>query len=400
MAKYTKESWILKAIDKYGQGKFSFEKTIYIDSYNKVIVTCLEHNIDFEVDPISFIRESSKGVFCNKCKNNLKITQKEFINTISTKHPNLIFDKTIYTNQRENVVVTCPEHGDFEIKAKNLLHNKYICKQCKDDEHISFDLVTRYTNNEKLGSEDGVFYKVLVTHKPSNIQFIKIGVSSYSTYQRYNKSSYKDFDFDLIEEIIDTNLNTALIEKEYKLINKQNRFFLPKEVDFVGRTECYTINETYQLKSSQIKFIRDSLLLKQNNICPICKSNIKMPTLDHYHSKIQHGSGLIRGVVCNTCNRMIGVIENNISRNGLNYSDAPDILRNLANYLKDNREPYLHPSEAPRKPILMKSCYNKLLKVIDGKQKVPEYKEKRGNLTAPLKKLFEKYGVEPEFKKT
>jgi hypothetical protein len=47
----------------------------------------------------------------------------------------------------------------------------------------------------------------------------------------------------------------------------------------------------------------------------------------------------------------------------------------------------------------MKSSYNKLVKVIDGKQVVPEFKQKKGNLTKPLEKLFEKYGVIPEFKK-
>ena len=48
----------------------------------------------------------------------------------------------------------------------------------------------------------------------------------------------------------------------------------------------------------------------------------------------------------------------------------------------------------------MKSSYNKLVKEINGKQKVPEFKQKKGNLTAPLKKLFEKYNIEPQFKKS
>ena len=47
----------------------------------------------------------------------------------------------------------------------------------------------------------------------------------------------------------------------------------------------------------------------------------------------------------------------------------------------------------------MKSSYNELTKAIDGRQAIPEFKQKRGNLTKPLEKLFVKYNIEPKFKK-
>jgi len=119
-----------------------------------------------------------------------------------------------------------------------------------------------------------------------------------------------------------------------------------------------------------------------------------MPTLDHYHSKKQHGSGLVRGVLCNCCNRFVGAVENNIVRNGIDLSDAPDVIRNLANYIENYREPFLHPTERPKKPKLTKASYNKLIKAIDGKQQVPKYS---GNLSKRLQQLYDKYEIEPEF---
>ena len=44
----------------------------------------------------------------------------------------------------------------------------------------------------------------------------------------------------------------------------------------------------------------------------------------------------------------------------------------------------------------MKSSYNKLLKAVNGKQKVPSY---NGKFTKKLELLFNKYEVEPLFHK-
>src|SRR5690606_36333007 len=123
-------------------------------------------------------------------------------------------------------------------------------------------------------------------------------------------------------------------------------------------------------------------------------NEVVLHTLDHYDSKKQYGSGLVRGVLCNTCNRITGVVENNLARNSIDYSDAPRVLRNLADYLLNSRTKYIHPSEKPKAPKLKKSSYNKLIKAINGKQKVPPYS---GRFTKKIELLFVKYDVEPTF---
>ena len=153
------------------------------------------------------------------------------------------------------------------------------------------------------------------------------------------------------------------------------------------------------LKVNQVQQIRNEIINIQNNICPLCENEIQSPTLDHYHSKKQHGSGLVRGVICSTCNRMTGVIENNFVRNCIPYSYGPDFLRKLADYLEKHRYPFLYPTEKPKPKKLSKNSYNKLCKEIkksNKKIKIPKFNSK---LTKELEKLFEKYKVQPEFNK-
>jgi hypothetical protein len=151
-----------------------------------------------------------------------------------------------------------------------------------------------------------------------------------------------------------------------------------------------------QLKQHEIPTLRKRLIEKQEGKCPICKKEIQAPVLDHHHTKRVGGTGQVRGVLCRSCNVLLGKMENNCARYNIQQQELPQVLRNMADYLCQKQQPYLHPSEAPKRPKLMKSSYNKLVKEIDGRQKVPEY-PKSGMLTKELKRLFDKYKIEPRF---
>lgn len=152
-----------------------------------------------------------------------------------------------------------------------------------------------------------------------------------------------------------------------------------------------------QLKWDEVSSLRGKLLQKQKGICPICKRHIVNPVLDHHHIRRVKGTGQIRGVLCSACNVMLGKIENNCTRYCISQEELPETLRNMAKYLTKKQEPYIHPSEAPKIPKLMKSSYNELAKAMkDSKYKIPEY-PKSGRLTVRLAKLFEKFEIEPKF---
>jgi len=67
------------------------------------------------------------------------------------------------------------------------------------------------------------------------------------------------------------------------------------------------------------------MLKEQNGVCKICKrfriaSNKGHMTVDHCHK-----TGIIRGILCNWCNRGIGLFEDNL-----------EFLENAKQYLKGN----------------------------------------------------------------
>ena len=397
--KYTNESWIKKAKSKYGN-RFSYEKTNYINSYHKVKIKCKKHNIYFEVPPISFIRESSKGNFCPECKHNKKLSSKEFFKKIKDNWGDLYsFDKTIFKTTRDNIIITCPDHGEFSKRAGLVSCEpvRILCPKCISEMDISgVNLVKCLNNNPLKANQDGVFYRAIMIHKPSKFKFLKIGVTSYTTYIRYKGFQYRDFDITILDEVYDTMLNVAIMEENFKLNTKLERFFIPKDIKFHGRTECYVVDKEIQLKADQVKFIRESILLKQNGVCALCKNIPKMPTLDHFHSKRHNGSGLVRGVLCNSCNRFLGVVENNLLRNGIDFSDMPEYLRSISSYVKEKHYPYIHPSEKKKPKKLKKSSYNALKRVYNGKAKFPIYPKSK-MLIKPLKILYDRFNIIPEF---
>lgn len=158
-----------------------------------------------------------------------------------------------------------------------------------------------------------------------------------------------------------------------------------------------------------MKELKEKWYDEQKGICPVLKAKIPLNkvVMDHCHRKKSEpcseetGKGLCRGAIDFRANALEGKITNNFKRLGLDKEYfLPEVLRNLADYLEFNHNSdeitYVHPSERPRKPKLSKRCYSTLQKKVQGKQRMPAY---TGNLTKPLKKLFEKYKVEIKFNK-
>lgn len=165
-----------------------------------------------------------------------------------------------------------------------------------------------------------------------------------------------------------------------------------------------------QLKQKDLLPLKDKLHRAQGNVCPLL--GIELPledmVIDHKHKLKRNpagpnGDGLVRGAIGRFANAIEGKITNNWKRTGLEYvegTDLPTYLRNLADYLEDPpcEQIYIHPSEAPPIPRLKKSCYNTLVKEVNGRQKVPAY-PRSGKMTKKLQALFEKYNIGIEYYK-
>ena len=137
MIKLTLNDFLLKAKEVHGN-KYDYSKVIYKNNKTKIVVTCLIHG-DFEIRPDCLLN----GTGCPICGGTKKMTTEEFIIKSNIVHNNFfIYDKCVYKGSGEKVIVKCPYHGYFEVKANNHL-NGTNCRKCKK-EHI-FHNITKLT---------------------------------------------------------------------------------------------------------------------------------------------------------------------------------------------------------------------------------------------------------------
>ncbi len=98
-----------------------------------------------------------------------------------------------------------------------------------------------------------------------------------------------------------------------------------------------------QIKSSEIKAVRDKLLLKQGGKCAVCGEVIA--GRDHAVLDHDHTSGVIRGVLHASCNQAEGRVKNKAQRGHAGVSPE-DYIVGLGKYLEHHskpRVPLIHP---------------------------------------------------------
>lgn len=173
------------------------------------------------------------------------------------------------------------------------------------------------------------------------------------------------------------------------------------------------------MKQKDIKSLKEKLWLKNGKKCPLLGIEVDLDkmALDHIHKLKSEDPDEQKGTVRNAIEFRANAMEGKIVNNWKRYFGAdeskhpislPDFLRNLADYLEkgaysdEEGNYYVHPTEVPKDPKVSKRNYNKLKKEFEKaieegkikKKKFPEY-PKSGKLTAPLKKLFEEFKIEP-----
>lgn len=120
----TTEEFIEKARKIHGD-KYSYERAVYITGRRKVTITCPEHG-DFEQEACSHLQ----GAGCAKCSGNARLTTQDFIEQAREVHGDRYgYDRSVYTSTMKKIVITCPEHGDFRQTPDNHLHGQG-CLNC------------------------------------------------------------------------------------------------------------------------------------------------------------------------------------------------------------------------------------------------------------------------------
>lgn len=132
MRKSTTTQFIETARTVHGLNKYDYSKVNYIINCEKVIITCLKHG-DFSQTPANHLL----GIGCPECKREFlsKIrlsTNEEFIKKANLKHNDKYEYSFInYIGTKNKVIITCPEHGNFEQQPNNHLFGQG-CPKCRN----------------------------------------------------------------------------------------------------------------------------------------------------------------------------------------------------------------------------------------------------------------------------
>ena len=292
----TNEDFINRCLKLY-DNKYSYEKTVYIKSNEKVIITCPKHG-DFLITPNDFL----DGHGCKKCANELnsirlKGNKEEFIKKAKKIHGDKYdYTKVEYITTEKKVCIICPEHGEFWQTPHGHLSGNG-CKKCaiknrvKQRSHSIKDFIEK----AELIHENKYNYSLIKSYNNGKDKIPIICPKHGLFYQRAEdhlaghgcKKCYKS---KLEDEIINF-LEENHINYEYRLKNKfecsELDFYLPefnvciecqglqhfKPVDFGGKGIEYAKREFKKIiKNDKLKLNNT----KKYNIKMLYFSNIKI----------------------------------------------------------------------------------------------------------------------------
>ena len=122
-----REIFIKKAKLIHGD-KYDYSKIVIKKAHDKLCIICPEHG-EFWQDQYTHLNGGGCPI-CAKEKRKLKYITETFIENCKEKWGDRYsYNNTIYNGITKTVTITCPIHGDFEIKANDFL-NGHGCQAC------------------------------------------------------------------------------------------------------------------------------------------------------------------------------------------------------------------------------------------------------------------------------
>lgn len=144
------------------------------------------------------------------------------------------YSKTICNSQNDMSIVTCPIHGDFEIRIMNTLSKGCGCPECSKN---AFKYSrSGFINLCKAKDKMGILYLIKCESKNDNKNelFYKIGITTRTVMERAWSIPYKTETILIIESDPE-----YIYDLENVLHRKLSEFAYLPRLNFKGRTECF-----------------------------------------------------------------------------------------------------------------------------------------------------------------
>lgn len=219
--------------------KYSYSKTLYTISKNKVTITCPIHG-DFEQTASAhLIGNGCNNCFIDKHLRPRKITKDEFIEKSKLIHGDKFgYNEINYIDYETPIKLYCNTHSGyfFQSPKSNLYGNG--CLTCaRENNMYKKDSWTKNTR-----SKLGCFYIIRCFNE--NESFYKYGITTNSIFKRYDNKIKMPYNYEVIRLVISTDKEYIWdLEKRFSKFKKQNRY--NPIIKFPGsKNECFSSYST------------------------------------------------------------------------------------------------------------------------------------------------------------
>lgn len=159
MNKLNKEIFIERARKLYGD-KYDYSAVEYINANSKVKIICPIHG-EFWQAPSQHINCHHE---CPKCSHqSYPSTKDSFIEKAKAIYgEKYSYDKVVYKSNKTKVIITCNEHGDFEIRPYNFLqgHGCFKCSMKKKPQCVPWTTEKFISKAKELYGDKYLYNKV------------------------------------------------------------------------------------------------------------------------------------------------------------------------------------------------------------------------------------------------
>jgi len=220
----TSEDFFTQAYIKH-KGRYDYTESVYTGSTENITFTCPEHG---EITQVAYDHLRNGG--CDLCgifkASALRLkTQEKFIQEAKKVHKNkYTYLRTIYNGSLEDIIVTCPIHGDYPQNSS--IHLRGCgCPKCAE---YGFDK-----------TKPAILYYLKVILE-DNTSLYKIGITNRTVKERFSSTDLEVIKV-LRQKSYKVGNDAYNWEKKIKAMYKQYQYKGPKVLKD-GNTELFTID--------------------------------------------------------------------------------------------------------------------------------------------------------------
>lgn len=216
--------------------RYDYSMVDYRNAHEKVKIICLDHGV-YEMKPNA---HTSGKQGCPKCG----LKSRSILNTVpfdeflrrSRKHHGDFYgyDESTYSGSDSEILITCPEHGDFKQRAID--HSKgHGCKKCGRN----LNGFARSNFKDICGKNNhGIGSLYLIKCWNESELFYKVGITSHKNHKARFHGKFMPYQYEFISIVEDeASIIYDLETQIHRLLKKYS--YLPL-IEFKGMGECFS----------------------------------------------------------------------------------------------------------------------------------------------------------------